>query len=92
MKTIFDAEWKLTEYPKGVLAIVELDNNTEISIAMNKNTYGGNAGMFEICVFKTGTAESIEMKCLDGGTVAGWLDLKAVNDKIQEIQEEFELE
>ena len=92
MKTIEDAVWKIMENPAGVCAKITLDNGIEISIALNQATYGGDSGMFEICVFPKNSWKALEMKCFNGHDVAGWLSFADVNKKIIEIQEELKEE
>ncbi len=91
MKTLKDAVWQIVDNPAGVVAKIELENGMEISVAMNRATYGGNAGLFEICVFKSKESyESIELKSLSGGTVDGWIPFRELDEKIETIQKELE--
>lgn len=88
-KTLKDAVWQIMDNPAGVVAKIELDNGYEISVAMNRATYGGNTGMWEICVFKKGGWESIELDSLSGGTVDGWIPFRELDEKIEKIQKEL---
>lgn len=89
MKTLEDAVWQIMETPAGVVAKIKLENEIEISIAMNQSTYGGRSGLFEICVFEKNDYAGMKLDCLSGETVDGWLTLADVNKKIVEIQEEL---
>ena len=90
MKTLEDAVWQVMTNPAGVCAKIALENDIEISIAMNQMTYGHEAGMFEICVFNGNDYSGMKLDCLAGETVEGWLTLADVNRKIIEIQKEIE--
>jgi hypothetical protein len=75
---------------RGVVGRCTLPNGYEISVAMNNQTYGGTAGLWEICVFENEKAyESIKLKCLNGETVEGYLTTKEVEEKMEEIQKEL---
>lgn len=75
----------------GLVGKVTASNGYEISVAMTQGTYGGNLGLWEICVFEGPTSnKSIKMKCLNGGDVEGWLDVEAVSKKIIEVQKEID--
>lgn len=89
MKTLEDAVWQIMDNPAGIVAKIELNNGYEISIAMNQSTYGGNNGLFEICVFPKNSWKALEMKCFNGYDIDGYLSLADVNKKIIEIQEEL---
>lgn len=92
MKKFVDLKFELlyVGVNRGVVGRCTLPNGYEISVAMNNQTYGGTAGLWEICVFENEKAyESIKLKCLNGETVEGYLTTKEVEEKMEEIQKEL---
>lgn len=92
MKKFVDLKFELlyVGVTRGVVGKCTLPNGYEISVAMNNQTYGGTAGLWEICVFENEKAyESIKLKCLNGETVEGYLTTKEVEEKMEEIQKEL---
>lgn len=89
MKTLKDLKFSIIP-TGGICGTCEIDNGNEISVAMGENTYGGKSGFFEIVVFKSHDSnESVKLKCLSGGDVEGYLNIKEVEEKMIKIQKEL---
>ena len=87
MKKFSDAKFAVMKHPAGIVGKIQLDNGLEISIIMNEGSYGGESGLWEVGVFDN--HETMDLDCLSGGGVEGYLTFDQLEAKLIEIQEEL---
>ena len=87
MKKFSDAKFTVTTLPAGIDGKIKLDNGLEISIIMKEGSYGGENGLWEVGVFDGN--ETVDLDCLSGGGVEGYLTFDQLEAKLIEIQEEL---
>lgn len=87
MKKFADAKFAVTTFPAGIDGKIQLDNGLEISIIMKQGSYGGELGLWEVGVFSGN--KTVDLDCLSGGGVEGYLTFGQLEAKLIEIQEEL---
>ena len=84
MKTFNDLEFNQHPIGMGVQARMEFDNGFEVSVVKGPHTYGGDAGLYELAVFKDG--ELHYDNSVADGDVRGYLSEEEVSNLMLEIQ------
>ena len=84
MKTFNDLEFNQHPIGMGVQARMEFDNGFEVSVVKGPHTYGGDAGLYELAVFKDG--ELHYDNPVADGDVRGYLSEEEVSNLMLEIQ------
>lgn len=67
-----DIKFKDTDLPKGIQALLKF-GEYELSIVKSDFSYGGNAGLYEIAVFKGNDQVNMPGITEDNDTVKGYL-------------------
>jgi len=57
--TFKDIEFKKTDMPKGIQAILNFGGKYDLSIIQNETSYGNKAGLYEIAVFYDGALKEL---------------------------------
>ena len=71
--TFEDIDFKKTEMPKGIQALLKFGDKYELSIIQNENSYSHAKGLYEIAVFHNGYLHEMPGITEEGDTVKGFL-------------------
>jgi len=71
--TFKDIEFKPTDQPKGIQALLKFGDAYELSIIQNENSYGNSKGLYEIAVFHNGGLHEMPGITQAGDSIKGFL-------------------